>query len=139
MDQEGGPIADWESARNRIQTFVDERDWDQFHNIKDLAIGLGSEAGELLEQVLWKSPEALSAELREDGPAREAILDEVADILFYVIRLMDKLGADPWENLERKLASNSSKYPADLVRGRSDKYTAYERGSAGSTERKEEK
>jgi len=139
MELEGKPIADWESARSRIQTFVDERDWDQFHNIKDLAIGLGSEAGELLEQVLWKSPEVLKADVTEEGPARDAILDEVADILFYVIRLMDKLGAEPWENLERKLAKNSSKYPVELARGRSDKYTAYQRGETSSTETEEER
>ena len=139
MERENETVVDWESAQRRVRAFVEERDWDQFHNIKDLAIGLGAEAGELLEQVLWKSPEDLAIHMREDHPSREAMLDEVSDILFYLIRLFDKLDANPWESLENKLAKNESKYPAELSRGRSEKYTAYLSGKPSVTGETSEK
>ncbi len=114
---------DWGRARAQIREFVEERDWDQFHSLKDLAIGLGAESGELLEQVLWKTPSELADGISVPGEARTAFLDEVADILFFVIRLLDKADANPWDILEAKLQKNREKYPVELSRGRADKYT----------------
>ena len=139
MEHDDRQVVDWESARKQVGSFVEERDWDQFHNIKDLAIGLGAEAGELLEQVLWKSPKELAELMRDDEKARDAMLDEVSDILFFLVRIFEKLDADPWESLEKKLKKNEVKYPAELARGRAEKYTAYlpgKRPAKGAASRK---
>jgi len=119
-------MKNWEEARAAIQSFVQDRDWEQFHLLKDLIIGLNVEAGELLEHTLWQDPASLDASMDTGHPDREKILDEVADVLFFVIRILDKLGADPWATLQSKLTKNALKYPVERVRGRSDKYTAYE-------------
>ena len=115
---------------------MDERDWEQFHNPKDLATGLSIEASELLELTLWKTPEELGRELRSSDGFREDFLNEASDILLYVIRLFDVLGEDPWRSVERKMAQNREKYPQDLVRGSSQKYTAYRSQDLNSSEKK---
>ena len=129
-------IRNWESAREAYRQFVDERDWEQFHNPKDLATGLSIEASELLELTLWKTPEELGRELRSSDGFREDFLNEASDILLYVIRLFDVLGEDPWRSVERKMAQNREKYPQDLVRGSSQKYTAYRSQELNSSEKK---
>ena len=119
-------IHDWKTATNAVRTFVKERDWEQFHSVKELIVGLNVEAGELLEETLWLGGEALEEMALERSEKRKAILDESADVLFFLIRLLDKLGADPWKALQNKIEKNREKYPVERAKGRSDKYTAYE-------------
>jgi len=126
LDGKDEPIKNWDEARAAIQSFVEERDWEQFHHLKDLIIGLNVEAGELLEHTLWQDTKALDGSMKGGHQKREKVLDEVADVLFFVIRILDKLGADPWSTLQGKLSKNALKYPVERARGRSDKYTAYE-------------
>lgn len=106
-----GRVADFEDARKALRSFVAERDWDQFHSPKDLAVALSVEAGELLESFQWRS-EADPEKLRE----------ELADVVMYAILLADKSGFDLPEAIMSKLASNAKKYPVEKARGRWDKY-----------------
>lgn len=105
-----------ETIRQRIRDFVNERDWEQFHNPKDLAIALSVEAGELLENYLWKD----SGEAEE-----EKVRQELADVLIYAIMLADKYGFALEGIIGEKMDINEAKYPADKARGRSTKYDRY--------------
>jgi dCTP diphosphatase len=106
--------------RDRLRAFAAERDWEQFHSPKNLAIALSVEAAELLEHFQW---------LREDGsqrlPAadRARVREELADVLLYLVRLSDRLGIDLVAAARDKIVLNARKYPADKVRGSSRKYT----------------
>jgi NTP pyrophosphatase (non-canonical NTP hydrolase) len=108
-----------ETLRARIAAFAAERDWDQFHNPKNLAMALAAEAGELLEHFQWLTPAQAS-----DLPAgtREEVALECADVLWYLLRLTDKLGIDLAAAADRKLALNAKKYPAEKARGKMTKY-----------------
>ena len=97
-----------------VKEFVDERDWDQFHNPKDLALALSIEAAELNEVFLWKSPEEAD---------REKIAEELADVFTYAFIMAEKCGLDVAEIVRRKLAVNAQKYPVEKARGKADKYT----------------
>ena len=100
-----------------IKAFRDERDWSRFHNPKDLAISISLEAAELLEVFQWSGADL-------DCAAKETkIREELADVLSYAILLADRCGIDMDEILCEKLARNKEKYPADLCRGSSAKYT----------------
>ncbi len=106
----------------KIRAFRDERDWGQFHNPKDMAMALSIEASELMEHFLWKTPDEVMARVVE---RREEIEEEVADVAIYLVELADILGIDLFEAMERKMAKNAAKYPADLVKGSSKKYNEY--------------
>ena len=108
-----------EVLRERIVKFADERDWDQFHNPKNVVMALAVEAAELLEHFQWRTPEQ-SADLNAEE--KEAVAPEAADVLLYLLRLCDKLGIDLASAAQRKLALNEEKYPVDKARGRSTKY-----------------
>ena len=118
------PIRDWESAKGPIGTLF-ERENGSLFTIQKIWVGLSIEASELVELTLWKRPE-VAREFQESEEFRQAFLHD-DDVLFYVIRLFDVLGQEPWPSLEEKMRLNSAKYPADRVRGSNKKYTAYER------------
>jgi NTP pyrophosphatase (non-canonical NTP hydrolase) len=113
---------DLDLLRQRLRAFAAERDWDQFHSPKNLAMALSVEVAELVEHFQWLT-EAESAAL--DPDTRQAVEDEVADVLMYLVRLADKLDVDLAVAVDRKLVANAAKYPADRVRGRADKYDTY--------------
>ncbi len=111
---------DLAALRDALRQFAAERDWDQFHSPKNLAAALSVEAAELLEQFQWLSEEhsrALSA------GQLEAVRQELADVLLYLVRLADKLDVDLIAAAKAKLALNALKYPVDKSRGSSRKYT----------------
>jgi len=112
-------MTELESLRDELRKFAAERDWDQFHSPKNLAMALSAEAGELLEVFQWLTPEE-SGRLAPEKHA--AVSKEIADVLLYVIRLSDKLGVDPVAAAREKLAENARKYPADKARGNAKKY-----------------
>jgi len=105
--------------RRRIAEFAAEREWNQFHNPKNLAMAVTVEAGELLEHFQW-----LTFEQAESLPraARDEVALECADVLLYLLRLCDRLDLDLGAAAERKLALNAEKYPVEKSRGRSTKY-----------------
>lgn len=114
------PRPDLDDLRDRLRAFVAERDWDQFHAPKSLAMSVLIEAGELAEHFQWL-PTGAPAELAPGQTVR--IGEELADVLLYVIQLADKLDIDLPAAAARKLALNAEKYPVGKAKGRSAKYT----------------
>lgn len=113
------PCTSLEQLREAVRAFAEERDWDQFHSPKNLAMALSVEAAELLEHFQWLS-EPASREL--GGGQRVEVAAEMADVLIYLVRLADKLEVDLLQAASAKLVVNARKYPADQVRGSSSKY-----------------
>ena len=109
-----------ETLRSALRRFAAERDWDQFHLPKNLAIALSVEAAELLEHFQWM-PDRESAALAPEKRAR--VQEELADVLLYLIRLADKLDIDLARAAVDKMAVNAKKYPVRKARGNSKKYT----------------
>ena len=109
-----------EELRAALQRFASDRDWDQFHSPKNLAIALSVEAAELLEHFQW-TPEAESEVLTPDQHGK--VREEIADVLLYLIRLADKLNIDLLAAASDKIQVNAAKYPVDKARGSSKKYT----------------
>ncbi|MBY0575309.1 MAG: nucleotide pyrophosphohydrolase [Gallionellaceae bacterium] len=105
--------------RDKLRAFAEARDWEQFHSPKNLSMALMVEAAELMEHFQWLT-EAQSAELPAED--KQAVGEELADILLYLVRLSDKLGVDLREAALHKLEKNALKYPADQVRGSAKKY-----------------
>jgi NTP pyrophosphatase (non-canonical NTP hydrolase) len=113
--------------RELVRQFVNERDWDKFHTPKNLATALSVEASELLEPFQW----LVSGDKSELDEARlTAIRHEMADVLVYLVRLADKMDVDLFQAVLEKMALNRAKYPADMVRGDSRKYSEYKHGKA---------
>ena len=106
-------MTDIEEVLQELRHFNEERDWDQFHNGKDLAIGLSVEASELLEAFLWKAPEAVD-------PAK--VREELADVLNYAFQMADKYGLDIKEIMLEKIRKNAAKYPVEKAKGTAKKY-----------------
>ncbi len=113
---------DYQKLIEKIKQFNEERDWDQFHNIKDLATAINIEASELQELLLWKKNEDLKNIL---DTKREQIESEVADIFTYLTIFCYKADIDLEKAVLKKIEHNSSKYPATKVKGSSKKYTEY--------------
>lgn len=109
---------------NIVQRFCEDRDWDQYHNPKDLAIGISTEANELLDHFRFKSEEDMRRILT-DTVKREAVEEELADVLYFVLRFAQMNDIDLGKAMENKIAIDDAKYPADIVRGRNEKYTEY--------------
>jgi NTP pyrophosphatase (non-canonical NTP hydrolase) len=103
-----------------LRAFAEEREWDQFHSPKNLAAALSVEAAELLEHFQWLT-EDQSRSVPDDK--REAIAEEVADVLLYLLQLADKLGIDPVQAAQKKLQTNAIKYPVERAKGSSKKYS----------------
>ena len=118
----GQSPSDLQRLRELIREFVAERDWDQFHTPKNLAAALSVEAAELLENFQWLATGA-RAELTE--ARMQQVRHELADVLFYLIRVADKLDVDLMQAMDEKMALNRAKYPADKVRGDARKYNEY--------------
>ena len=107
-----------------LREFTVERDWEQFHSPKNLAMALSVEAAEILEIFQWLTQEQsknLTAE------TKERVSEEIADVMIFLTNLADKLGIDPIEAARNKVKINRIKYPAELVKGKANKYTEYER------------
>ena len=106
-------MSQFDSLLQELKKFRDERDWEQFHNPKDLALAINVEAGELLELYLWKQP---------DEADKEKVKEELADIFAFTILLADKYGFDVAEIIQEKIKKNAEKYPIDKAIGTARKY-----------------
>jgi NTP pyrophosphatase (non-canonical NTP hydrolase) len=111
--QQHTTMNDIETILTELREFNRERDWDQFHNGKDLAIAISIEAGELLEAFLWKSP---------DDAKVEKVREELADVLNYAFQMADKYCFDIKEIMLDKIRKNAAKYPSDKAKGSAKKY-----------------
>lgn len=107
--------------KDKVKKFCDDRDWDQYHGAKDLAIGIITESAELLEHFRWKSEKEVN-ELFDKGEKKEEIEDEMADILYFLLRLAQRYGIDLSEVLEKKMRKNEKKYPVEKYKGSNKKY-----------------
>ena len=108
--------------KEKIKSFCEARDWDQFHNAKDLAIALSIEASELLEHFRWKNEQEVGA-LFEIPEKREKIEDEMADVLYFLVRLSQMYNIDLSESLNRKMEKNNKNYPVEKSKGSNKKYS----------------
>ena len=114
---------DINQIQNQLEEFCLAREWNQFHNPKNLSMALAGEAGELLEIFQWMSVEQ-SISLSE--LELQKVEEEIADIFIYLLRLSDKLNIDIEKSVARKLEINAVRYPIDKSRGTSKKYTDLE-------------
>jgi len=109
-----------DELRDELRKFADERDWQQFHSPKNLAMALSVEAAELLELFQWKTEDETRA-LNDADRARAR--EEIADVFLYLISLADQLGIDLAAAANHKLGANAEKYPIAKSFGTSKKYT----------------
>lgn len=109
-----------ESLIDRLRAFVDERDWRQFHDPKNLAMLLASEVGELVAEYRWVASDAADAHSAEPA-ARARITAEIGDVGIALLLLCDRIGLDLRTAIAQKLETNRAKYPAETARGRADR------------------
>jgi NTP pyrophosphatase (non-canonical NTP hydrolase) len=107
----GDPSTTVAALRELVRRFVDERNWRQFHNPKNLAMSLAIETGELMEHFQWLSLEA-SAAVQHDDVARSAVEEELADCFAYILALANTMEIDLSRSLRAKMIKNAEKYPA---------------------------
>ena len=108
---------DIKEIQDKLAKFAEERDWDQFHSPKNLAMALTSEVGELNELFQWLTEE------QSNNVDNDEIRQEIADIFIYLLRLSDKLDIDIEEAVREKIEINAKKYPIDLAKGNAIKYS----------------
>jgi dCTP diphosphatase len=111
-----------EDLRSAISAFIQERDWEQFHSPKNLAMALSVEVAEIVEHFQWLTEE--DSKNLPPGKLTE-VREEIGDVMIYLTELADKLGIDPVEAAKAKMTINGQKYPAELVKGKASKYTEY--------------
>ncbi len=104
--------------------FRDQRNWSQFHTLRNLIVSLNLEAAELLELTQWKTDDEMSTLMNNSG-AHEALRDECADVLLYLLLIADKAGIDLEEAALSKLEKNAAKYPVEKSYGSSRKYNQF--------------
>jgi NTP pyrophosphatase (non-canonical NTP hydrolase) len=111
-----------EKIQNRLKNFAQERDWEQFHNLKNLSAALSVEASELLEIFQWTSESELK-NFMEKSNHRERVEEEVADVFLYLSRICDIAHIDLERVCLAKIQKNGLKYPVSLSKGKSSKYS----------------
>jgi len=112
-----------EELKTSLQDFADARDWDQFHSPKNLSMALSVEASELVECFQWLTEEQ-SQNLTPKQ--RQAVIEEIADVQVYLLRLATMLDINVIDAVEQKMLKNEAKYPTDLVKGSAEEYTEYD-------------
>ena len=110
-------IKSLEDLKATLQRFANERDWEQFHSPKNLAMALGVEVAELAEHFQWLTQQQ---SLNLDADKKKEVGEELADILIYLVRLADRLDIDLLAEAAQKVKLNAKKYPVELSKGRSD-------------------
>lgn len=111
--------SDIKELQGKIKKFVNDRDWKQFHNHKDMAISLVMEATEVLEHFQWKNPKEIE---KRAITHKSEIADEIADVGIYLLEFADNLDIDFKKVIEKKLKKNEQKYPISKARGKNTKY-----------------
>jgi dCTP diphosphatase len=116
-----------EEIRRTAEAFASERDWDQFHLPRNLVLAMMGEMGEVAELFRWKSDKDAPPYLTNWPPAdKDKLADELADVMIFLTRLSDRCGIDLGQAVSTKFKKNRAKYPSDLVRGSSKKYTEFD-------------
>ncbi|MFC1881171.1 nucleotide pyrophosphohydrolase [Thermodesulfobacteriota bacterium] len=104
----------------KVRAFARDRDWEQFHSPKNLAMALSVEVAEVVEHFQWLTQEESN---RLDPAKINKIREEIGDVLIYLARLADRLGIDPVQAAEEKMRINEKKYPVEKAKGLAAKYT----------------
>ena len=112
-------MSDIKKLTEKIIKFRDVRNWKQFHNPKDVALSLVLEAAEVLEHFQWKNQKEIEKSIRTN---KEGIIEELADVLYWVLLLCNDLEIDISGALEKKIKKNEIKYPVDKAKGKHTKY-----------------
>ena len=112
-----------------MRQFVKQREWEQFHTPRNLLLALVGEVGELSEIFQWKGEVAPNMEGLTEKQKINA-KEEVADVLAYLIRFSDVCGIDLGEAFMEKMEKNNKKYPKDVVKGSSQKYSEYKNNAS---------
>lgn len=115
-------MADLDALTSALNRFRDERNWRQFHTLKNLIISLNLESAELLELTQWKTDDEL-AQLKSDSRFQEQLRDECADVLLYLLLVADDVGFDLVRAAQEKLAKNAVRYPVEQAYGSAKKYS----------------
>jgi NTP pyrophosphatase (non-canonical NTP hydrolase) len=111
-----------EQLKKLLLDFRDERDWEQFHDPKNLAEAISIEAAELLELFLWKSPNDVTHLLKSDAKFKDAVEDELADILSFILNFANATNIDVSRAVSNKIEKNRKKYPVEKAKGSAAKY-----------------
>lgn len=104
----------------RIQSFVEAREWGKYHNAKDLSVAIAAEAGELMQHFVWQQEDQIAARVEA---RRDEIASEIADVGILLFELADRLGLKLGEVMEAKIANNELRYPVEKARGNNLKYS----------------
>ncbi|MDD0851613.1 nucleotide pyrophosphohydrolase [Halobacteriovorax sp. GB3] len=113
---------DVEKLNSVVSNFIEERDWDQFHSIKNLSMALSVETSELVEIFQWLKEED-SNNVKNDPKLKAKVEEEISDIFIYLMRIAIKSGVDIESSVLSKIEKNSEKYPVEKARGNARKYT----------------
>ena len=108
-----------------VREFASDREWDQFHSLRNLVLALVGEVGELAAELQWV-PDSDVQQLLTDPVQKKAVASELADIFSYLLRLADIADISLEAELNDKILLNQPRYPSDKARGSAKKYTAYE-------------
>lgn len=111
-----------EDLKEQVKAFCEARDWDQFHGPKELAIGISTEAAELLQHFRFKSEDQIR-EMLNTPEKRKEINEELADVLYFVLRMAQMYNIDLTTELTNKIEKNDKRYPVDKSKGQNMKYT----------------
>ncbi|MBB5909626.1 nucleotide pyrophosphohydrolase [Actinoalloteichus hymeniacidonis] len=109
-------MSEFEAVRARQAAFVAARGWQEFHTPKNLAMALSGEAGELASELQWSAPEEIPAALAE-GPLRDRLADEAADVLLYLLQFANSCGIDLLAEANAKIDRNERRFPVELQNG----------------------
>lgn len=123
MSDNATPIDKLTILREQIDQFSEARDWGIYHTPKNLSMAMSVEVSELMEIFQWHS--GVEDFLSMPDKKREAVAHEVADVFIYLMRFCSVTGIDPLIAVEEKLKLNNLKYPVELVKGKSEKYSDY--------------
>jgi len=113
-------MADLDDLQKRVIAFRDARNWEQFHNPKDLAVSMVLEAAEFLEHFQWKSSDEIKDHLKKKG---DDVSDELVDVLYWVLLIAHDMKIDLPKAFDRKMTQNEKKYPIEKAKGTHKKYT----------------
>ncbi|WP_019142365.1 nucleotide pyrophosphohydrolase [Noviherbaspirillum massiliense] len=119
-------MTDLDTLRDALIRFRDERNWQQFHTLKNLIVSVSLEASELLELTQWKTDEEL-VQLKADESFRQQLKDECADVLMYLLLVANEAGIDLAAATREKMARNAQRYPVEASYGLARKYMERER------------
>lgn len=112
-------MSEFKQLTERILGFINDRDWNQFHNPKDLALSLVLESAEVMEHFQWKSLDEINEYMKT---SKDDVGEELADVLYWVLLMSHKLDIDINKAFEDKMSKNEVKYPIEKAKGRHDKY-----------------